>query len=108
MSKYDLLSVDGDAKTKKGKAFRIWAMPATKPWDGTLPPSAIQRYQEAAVKLPDRCLAFGMQQAFRKGETRIKVSVARVEPNGTRSSSVQVQVAPHRGQPRDGHLDGRR
>ncbi len=33
-------------------------------------------------------------------------SVLRVEPNGTRSSSVHVQGAPHRGQPRDGDLDG--
>ena len=67
--------------TKKGKAFRIWNMSQPpKKWDGTLAPSAIRRFQEAAVQLPDRCLAFGFHQAFRKGETRIKVSAARVEP----------------------------
>jgi mono/diheme cytochrome c family protein len=67
--------------TKKGKAFRIWNMsqPA-KNWNKLLVPSAIGRFVEAAVKMPDSCLAFGFHQAFRKGETRIKVRVARVEP----------------------------
>jgi hypothetical protein len=32
-------------------------------------------------------------------------SAAHVEPNGTRSMSVQVHVAPHRVQRRDRHLD---
>ena len=67
--------------TKNGKAFRIWNMsqPA-KNWNKLLTPSTIGRFVEAAVKMPDSCLAFGFHQAFRKGETRIKVSVARVEP----------------------------
>ena len=30
--------------------------------------------------MPERCFAFGFHQAFRKGETRIKVRAARVEP----------------------------
>src|SRR5262249_15979153 len=64
-----------------GKAFRIWNMsqPAKK-WDALLAPSAIGRFAEAALKMPDRCLAFGFHHAFRKGETRIQVRVARVEP----------------------------
>ena len=47
---------------------------------GTLAPSAIRRFGEAAVQMPERCFAFGFHQAFRKGETRIKVRAARVEP----------------------------
>jgi hypothetical protein len=70
--------------TGKGKtAFRIWNMSAPskdKVWDGTLAPAAIRRFGEAAVQMPERVLGFGFHQAFRKGETRIKVSAARVEP----------------------------
>jgi mono/diheme cytochrome c family protein len=75
--------------TKKGKAFRIWNMSLpnkdkdkdqAKIWDGTLAPSAIRRFGEAAVQMPERCYAFGFHQAFRKGETRIKVRAARIEP----------------------------
>lgn len=67
--------------TGKSKAFRIWNMSGPKKeWDGTLPPSAIRRFGEAAVQMPERVLAFGFHQAFRKGETRIKVRAARVEP----------------------------
>ncbi len=76
--------------TKKGKAFRISNMSAPikdidkdkdKVWDSALPPSAIRRFSEAAVQIPDRCYAFGFHQGFRKGETRIKVRAARVEPD---------------------------
>lgn len=72
-------------ETTKGKAFRIFNMSAPnkekdKEWDGTLAPSAIRRFGEAAVQMPERVLAFGFHQAFRKGETRIKVRAARVEP----------------------------
>ncbi len=76
-------------ETKKGKAFRIWNMSAPnkdkdkdkdKIWDPALAPSAIRRFGEAAVQMPERCYAFGFHQAFRKGETRIKVRAARVEP----------------------------
>src|SRR5262245_43442896 len=68
-------------ETKTGKAFKIWNMsqPAKK-WDELLAPSAIGRFSEAAVKMPDKCLAFGFHYAFRKGETRVKVRVKRVEP----------------------------
>lgn len=78
-------------ETKKGKAFRIWNMSMpnkdkdkdkNKIWDLELAPSAIRRFGEAAVQMPERCYAFGFHQAFRKGETRIKVRVARVEPMG--------------------------
>ncbi len=71
--------------TGKGKtAFRIWNMSAPnkekdKVWDGTLAPSAIRRFSEAAVRMPEWVLAFGFHQAFRKGETRLKVRAARVE-----------------------------
>jgi hypothetical protein len=74
--------------TKKGKAFRIWNMSGPKKgWDGTLAPSAIRRFEEAAVQLPERVLAFGFHQAFRKGETRIKVRAACVEPAGKTDAS---------------------
>jgi mono/diheme cytochrome c family protein len=82
-------------ETKKGKAFRIWNLsgPSGKKdaWDGTLSPSAIRRFDEAAVQLPERRLAFGFHQAFRKGETRIQVRVARVKPDeGTDDARVPV------------------
>lgn len=75
--------------TKKGKAFSIRNMSAPskdkdkdqdKIWDGTLAPSAIRKFGEAAVQMPERCYAFGFHYAFRKGESRIKVRAARVEP----------------------------
>jgi mono/diheme cytochrome c family protein len=68
-------------ETKKAKAFKIWNMsqPAKK-WEAALAPSAIGRFGEAAVKMPDKCLAFGFHYAFRKGETRVKVRAARAEP----------------------------
>ncbi len=74
--------------TKKGKAFRIANMSQpprdkdkdkNKIWDPLLAPSAIRRFEEAAVQLPDRCYAFGFHQVYRKGETRIKVRAACVE-----------------------------
>lgn len=74
--------------TKKGKAFGIRNLSAPnrdkdkdkdKIWNGTLAPSSIRRHGEATVQLPERVYAFGLQQAFRKGETRIKVRAARVE-----------------------------
>jgi hypothetical protein len=46
--------------------------------DRMLPPAAIQRYSEAAVKLPQHCFAVGFHQAFRSGEARIRVRAARV------------------------------
>ncbi|MCE9531341.1 MAG: DUF1592 domain-containing protein [Planctomycetes bacterium] len=51
-----------------------------KLWNPGLAPSAIRRFGEAAVQMPEKVYAFGFQQAFRKGETRIKVRAARVEP----------------------------
>jgi hypothetical protein len=74
--------------TKKGPSPRIRNMSApgrdtdkdkNNIWESALAPSAIRRYGEAAVQLPEKVLAFGFQQAFRKGETRIKVRAARVE-----------------------------
>ena len=87
-----------DYAAKKGKAFRIWNMSApnkdkdkdkNKIWDGTLAPSAIRRFGEAAVQMPERCYAFGLHQDFRKGETRIKVRAARVETaEGTKATAL--------------------
>jgi mono/diheme cytochrome c family protein len=75
-------------ETKQGKAFGIRSMSApTKGWDGTLAPSAIRRFGEAAVQMPDKCVAFAFQQAFRTGESRIKVRVARVQPEKTEDSN---------------------
>ncbi|MBL8793896.1 MAG: DUF1592 domain-containing protein [Planctomycetia bacterium] len=91
--------------TGKTKAFRIWNMSApnkdmdkdkTRIWDAALPPSAIRRFGEAAVQMPERVLAFGFHQAFRKGETRIQVRAARVEPaegaDASRMPSLTVAV----------------
>ncbi len=75
--------------TTKGKAFRIWNLSTPNRdtdknkdnvWNPELPPSAVRRFSEAAIPLPERCYAFGFHQAFRKGETRIKVRAARVVP----------------------------
>lgn len=84
-------------ETKKGKAFGIRSMSGpTKEWDGTLAPSAIRRFGEAAVQIPERVVAFGFHQAFRKGETRIKVRAARVAPvpgeNAARIPALTVAV----------------
>jgi mono/diheme cytochrome c family protein len=80
--------------TKKGKAFNIRNMSEpNKQSSSTLTPSAIRRFGEAAVKLPDRCLAFGFQYAFRKGETRIKVHAASVEQAKDSSRSPVLTVA---------------
>ncbi|MEQ1827331.1 MAG: DUF1592 domain-containing protein, partial [Pirellula sp.] len=52
-----------------------------------LPPSAIVRFREAAVKPPEHCVALRLQQAFRKGETVIKVHASRVESEASTDSS---------------------
>jgi mono/diheme cytochrome c family protein len=52
-----------------------------------LPPSAIVRFSEAAVRAPKNSVALRMHQAFRKGETLVKVSAARVEPKEGDDSS---------------------
>lgn len=52
-----------------------------------LPPSAIVRFQEAAIRAPRNSVTLRMHQAFRKGETVIKVSAARVEPEGDAEAS---------------------
>lgn len=64
-----------------GKPFRIWNMStANKDYDGLLPPSAIRRYSEAAIQLPQHCFAIGFHRAFRKGEMLIRVRAARFVP----------------------------
>ncbi len=45
-----------------------------------LPPSKIVRFREAAVREPKSCVALRMHQAFRRGETVVKIRAARVEP----------------------------
>ena len=75
------------------QAFRIWNKSDEKKEsdgqrqpDGLLPPSAIRRFSEAAVKLPEHCLAIGFHQAFRTGEALVRVRVARVDtPEGADS-----------------------
>ena len=70
--------------TPKGKAFRIFNSSPPQnnkaAWDGTLAPAAIRKHGEAATQLPEFRIAVGFQYAYRKGETRIRVRVARVEP----------------------------
>lgn len=72
-------------KEGQEKAFRIWNMALRdeknkdKPFDGLLPPSAVQRHAEAAIKLPQHSFAIGFHRAFRTGETSIRVRVARLE-----------------------------
>ena len=56
-----------------------------------LPPSAIVRFREAAVRPPKSSVALRMHQAFRSGETVVKVRAARVEPEaGADSSRVPI------------------
>ncbi len=43
-------------------------------------PSAIARFQEAAVRAPKISVTLRMRQAFRTGETVVKIHCARVEP----------------------------
>lgn len=82
----------------KDKAFRVWNMyqrnEKTKEQDkalnGALPPSAVQRHSEAAIKLPPYSFSLGFHRAFRTGEALIRVRAARVEPvavEGTEPSS---------------------
>lgn len=79
--------------TTKGKAFSISSMaPLPKDWAGGLPPSAIRRFSEAAVQVPERCFAVNLQQAFRKGETRIRVHAARLPQEGTRPPMLTVAL----------------
>lgn len=90
VEKYDVIALPKPAdrpgesfayETKKGKAFRITNLSGPKKgWNPALPPSAIRRFDEAAVQLPESVVAFGFHQAFRRGETRIKVRAAGVEP----------------------------
>src|SRR3954466_532602 len=62
--------------------------PSSNPYPpDILPPSAIVRFSEAAVRAPRNSVALRMHQAFRKGETLIKVSAARVEPEEDADSS---------------------
>src|SRR5262245_39478555 len=44
-----------------------------------LPPSKIVRYNEAAVRPPKSSIALRMHQAFRSGETVVKIRAARIE-----------------------------
>lgn len=58
-----------------------------------LPPSAIVRFSEAAVRAPRNSVVLRMRQAFRKGETLIKVRAACVEPKeGADSSRVPIMT----------------
>lgn len=56
-----------------------------------LPPSAIVRFREAAVRPPKNCVALRMHQAFRSGETLIKIHAARLEPK-TKEEDVRVPL----------------
>jgi hypothetical protein len=76
-------------KDGKEKAFRIWNMATRedknqpKDPDGALPPSAVRRHSEAAIKLPPNCFAAGFHRAFRTGETLIRVRVANLPTKET-------------------------
>ncbi len=61
-------------------AYRIWRIPPSSPdYDGTLPPSAVERHREAAYKLPPHSFAVGLHHAFRQGAALVRVRVARVD-----------------------------
>lgn len=54
--------------------------PSPSPYPpNVLPPSAIVRFREAAVRPPTNSVTLRMHQAFRSGETVIKVRASRVE-----------------------------
>jgi hypothetical protein len=59
---------------------RDWKPPPSPYPPNVLPPSAIVRYREAGVRPPKSCVALRMHQAFRSGETVVKIRAARVEP----------------------------
>ncbi len=56
-----------------------------------LPPSAIERFREAAVRPPKDCVALRMHQTFRGGETVVKIRAACFKPEpGAASSRVPI------------------
>jgi mono/diheme cytochrome c family protein len=85
----------------KQTAFRIWSMRQRSDKDkekdrelaGSLPPSTVQRHAEAAVKLPPHSFSLGFHTAFRTGEMRIRVRVARTDNvDGSEKASSRVPL----------------
>src|SRR5262245_35578338 len=58
---------------------RNWKPPASPYPPNVLPPSKIVRFNEAAVRPPKSSIALRMHQAFRSGETVVKIRAARIE-----------------------------
>jgi hypothetical protein len=55
-----------------------------------LPPSAIVRFKEAAVRPPRSSVTLRMLQAFRNGETLIKVRASRIDPETAEPSRAPI------------------
>lgn len=83
----------GESFDYESQPFDIAIMPPLPPPGGgerpkvespyppnVLPPSKIVRFNEAAVRPPKSSIALRMHQAFRSGETVIKIRAARVVP----------------------------
>lgn len=74
------------AQGNESPAYNIWRLPPSSPdYDGTLPPSAVERHREAAYKLPPHSFAVGLHNAFRQGEVLVRVRVARVAEEAIQS-----------------------
>lgn len=74
------------AKGTEAPVYKIWRMPPSSPdYDGTLPPSAVERHREAAYKLPPHSFAIGLHHAFRQGEALVRVRVARLDSSAKES-----------------------
>ncbi len=73
--------------------FRVWnKSEEKKESDGLLSPSAIRRFSEAAVKLPEHCFAVGFHQAFRNAEALVRVRAARVETPQSKEETARVPL----------------
>ncbi|MDA1016531.1 MAG: DUF1592 domain-containing protein [Planctomycetota bacterium] len=82
-----------DYEKEKRPAFRIWnKSDEKKESDGILPPSAIRRFSEAAVKPPEHCLAIGFHAAFRTGEALVRIRAARVDTPANKEAKSRVPL----------------
>lgn len=76
----------GESFDFANQPFRI-ANVSSRPVTGVLKPSTIEHFREAGQRLPKSCIAVRIHQAFRTGETVIKVRAARVEPEAGADAS---------------------
>jgi mono/diheme cytochrome c family protein len=72
-----------------GRGFK----PPPSPYPpNVLPPSAIVRFREAAVRPPKSSVTLRMHQSFRRGETVVKIRAARIEPEIRESDASESET----------------